>query len=90
MVYAVAFTPESFQRHFVPMLQGLPNLQQIQFAGTDIRDEDLAQLKTLYLLSGLGLSNTKVTDSGLEYLKELPYLQYVESDGTTISKSVEQ
>ena len=32
VVYAAAFTPETFDRQLVPYLKGLPNLQQIQFA----------------------------------------------------------
>lgn len=86
MVYAVAFTSENFDRKLLAYLKGLPNLQQIQFSGTDIRDEDLAELKTLRLLTGLGLNHTPVTDQGLSQLDDLPHLQYVESDGTAITK----
>jgi len=86
MVYAVAFTPENFDRRLVSALKGLPNLQQIQFSGTEIRDSDLAELRTLRRLTGLGLDHTAVTDAGLGHLDDLPLLSYVESDGTTITK----
>jgi hypothetical protein len=86
MVYAVAFTPENFNRSLLRQLKGLPNLQQLQFSGTDIRDDDLAALKSLRLLTGLGLNQTQITDQGLQQLEALPYLQTVESDGTAITK----
>ena len=86
MVYAVAFTPENFDRKLLAYLKGLPNLEQIQFSGTDIRDEDLTELKTLRLLTGLGMNHTAVTDQGLSQLDDLPHLQYVESEGTAITK----
>ncbi len=85
LVYAVAFTPENFDRKLLPYLEGLPNLQQIQFADTAIEDNDLRQLISLRLLTGLGLNNTKITDAGLSQLDELPYLQYVETEGTAIT-----
>ena len=87
MVYAVAFTPGNFDRRLLEQLEGLPNLQQIQFAGTDIQDHDLGKLKTLRLLTGLGLNHTQITDEGLRQLDDLPYLEYVETEGTAISEA---
>ncbi len=86
MVYAVAFTPQNFDRRLLSSLEGLPNLRQIQFSGTDLQDSDLAKLKTLRLLSGLGLNQTQITDQGLSQLDGLPYLRYIESDGTAITE----
>ncbi len=83
-VYAVAFTPENFDRLLLRHVVRLPNLQQIQFAGTSIEDHDLEILNRLRLLNGLGLNQTSVTDEGLKKLDDLPYLQYVETDGTSI------
>ncbi len=85
-VYAVAFTPENFDRSLLGHLDGLPNLRQLQFSGTDIEDRDLAELKSLRLLTGLGLNHTNVTEAGLSQLDDLPYLQYVETEGTAITK----
>ncbi len=90
MVYAIAFTPENFDRRLLPFLKDLPNLQQIQLSGTDIQDHDLSKLKTLRLLTGLGLNHTRITDEGLNQLSDLPYLRYVESEGTKITKYGEQ
>lgn len=84
-VYAVAFTPENFSSDLVRMLQGLPNLTQIQFAGTDIKDDDLELLQGHRLLTGIGLENTGITDRGFEHLSELPFLQYAETAGSKIT-----
>jgi hypothetical protein len=84
-IYAVAFTPENFDRDLLVHLEGLPNLMQIQLAGTAIKDDDLRSLARLRLLTGVGLDQTGITDAGLAQLKELPYLQYVECEGTKIT-----
>jgi len=84
-IYAVAFTPENFQRELLRHLPGLVNLRQIQFAETSVRDADLRHLSRLRMLTGLGLSGTAVTDQGLEHLSGLPYLQYIEAEDTAIT-----
>lgn len=86
-VYAVAFTPSNFDRQLLKYLKGLPNIRQIQLSGTSVQDDDLRHLKSLRMLTGLGLNDTQITDQGLNELNELPYLQYVESEGTTIRNS---
>ncbi|KAA5541953.1 hypothetical protein FYK55_16545 [Roseiconus nitratireducens] len=84
-IYAVAFDKQSFRPELMQALPGLPNLQQVQLAGTSVRDQDLVPLAQLHLLAGLGLDNTDVTDRGLETLRDLPYLQHVECENTDIS-----
>ena len=85
MIYAVAISPQNFDRQLLSQLARLPNLQQIQLSGTDVRDDDLKAFRSLRLLTGLGLNHTRVTDRGLTDLKHLPYLSYVEAEGTTIT-----
>ncbi|WP_250931557.1 hypothetical protein [Aporhodopirellula aestuarii] len=84
-IYAVAFTKDSFDRELLNYLPGLPNLMQIQFAGTAIQDDDLRKLLRCRLLTGIGLDHTAITDAGLGHLKTLPYLQYIECEGTEIT-----
>ncbi|MFG0287360.1 MAG: hypothetical protein ACF8CQ_04255 [Rhodopirellula sp. JB044] len=84
-IFAVEFTTETFDPALLSYLEGLPNLMQIQFAGTRIQDADLAALKNLRLLTGIGLDQTKVTDQGIRHLSELPFLQYVGCEETAIT-----
>ena len=45
-------------------------------------DADLESLACLYLLTGLGIENTAVTDEGIEKLLKL-FLSSIESAGTS-------
>ncbi|MGV3485236.1 MAG: hypothetical protein ACO1RT_12525 [Planctomycetaceae bacterium] len=85
MVYAAAFSPESFDPALLDDLQELPNLRELQLSDTAVRDADLTALLSLRLLTGVGLNRTQVTDQGLMQLLELPYLKYIECDQTAIS-----
>lgn len=87
-IYAIEFTQDTFDPALLTHLEGLPNLMQIQFAGTDIKDDDLAKLKHLRLLTGIGLDRTRITDAGVAHLSELPFLQYVGCDETEITPDV--
>ncbi|SMP53389.1 hypothetical protein SAMN06265222_104104 [Neorhodopirellula lusitana] len=84
-VNALAFTPENFDPALLVHLHGLPNLSQVQLAGTSVQDSDLRWLAGLRLLSGLGLDQTSITDAGLVHLEGMPYLQYIEHEGTAIT-----
>ena len=84
-IFAVEIPPENYQPRLLELLEGLPNLMQIQLAGTSVRDVDLIPLVKLRLLTGLGLANTDVTDDGIRPLRDLPHLQHIEHDGTSIS-----
>lgn len=84
-IFAVAFTPENFSPHLLRSLEGLPNIRQVQLAGTAVTDADMDRLLALRMLTGLGLDNTGITDAGLAKLAPLPYLSVIEHEGTTIS-----
>jgi hypothetical protein len=85
-VYAIKFEPGNFDRGMLQYLAGFPNLEQIQFAGCNLQNEDLVYLVSLLRLKALGLSNTQVTDAGLMILKNLPDLQIIEIEGSAITE----
>jgi hypothetical protein len=84
-IFAVEIPPDRYQPHLLELLEGLPNLMQVQLAGTAVEDEDLRPLVNSRLLTGLGLRNTRVTDKGIRPLQDLPHLQHIEHDGTAIT-----
>ena len=86
MVWAVQFNPTTFDRQWLTLLDGLPNLEQIQLGGCDIVDEDLRHISNLIRLQGIGLSNTGITDAGLTYLEGLPSLNYIDREQTQITQ----
>ena len=61
-IYAVVFTPQNYEPALLESLKGLPNIQQIQLAGTAVSDLELASLRGLRMLTGIGLDQTDVTD----------------------------
>ena len=87
MIYAIDFQPSDFDAKLLAELPGLPNLQQVQLAGTNIKNDDLRHLRPLRLLTGIGLDDTGVTDSGLAHLRSLPYLQSIEYERTRITST---
>ncbi len=84
-IFAVEISPDHYQPRLLELLEGLPNLMQVQLAGTSVSDDDLRPLIKLRLLTGLGLRDTDVTDDGIRPLQDLPHLQHIEHDGTSIS-----
>ncbi|MFG0267175.1 MAG: hypothetical protein ACF8AM_18800, partial [Rhodopirellula sp. JB055] len=84
-IFAVEFTPENFRSSLLDHVARLPNLMQIQLAGTSVQDEDLAKLVELRLLTGIGLDQTDVTDEGILQLSDLPFLQHIECEGTRVT-----
>lgn len=84
-IFAVAFTPENFDASLLRCLDGLPNIRQVQLSGTDVTDSDLTQLLELRLLTGLGLSDTRVTDVGVSLLEPLSFLTMIECEGTSVT-----
>lgn len=85
MIFAIRFDPEKFKPEMLQLLDGLPNLEEIQLAGCDLHDDDLKPIGQLRKLVGIGLSDTPITDRGLEHLKELPILVIIEHDNTQIT-----
>jgi hypothetical protein len=85
-VFAVAFTADNYEPGLLASLSGLPNVRQVQLAGTAVTDSDLRHLLKLRLLTGVGLEDTGISDSGLLQLKPLPYLSSIEFQGSEISE----
>lgn len=86
MIYAVAFSPDGFKPSLLRHLSGLPNLREVQLSGTAVGDQDLKQLTSLRLLTGIGLNQTRVSDVGVTPLLALPYLRYIECEQTAVSQ----
>lgn len=78
MVYAVEIFPEHYNRRLLEALTGLPNLEQLQLAGCPVTDADLPLIMKLPNLTGLGISKTKVTPSGVQQLRSMSNLRHLE------------
>ena len=87
MIYAVEFPPGTYSVELLQELRGLPNLEQIQLAETQVRDEDLKWLTVLKKLHAIGLDGTQISDRAVEILQEIPTLRIIEHKGTAISES---
>lgn len=86
MVYAIEFTPDNYSPELLSLIQGYPNLEQINFSGCDVADDDLKLLDGLYRLEGVGLDNTRVTEKGLRHLGRLPVIQRIQIEGSDITQ----
>ncbi|WDQ14822.1 hypothetical protein [Rhodopirellula sp. P2] len=84
-IFAIEFTEGNFDPSLLKHVARLPNLMQIQLAGTSVQDEDLSKLAELRLLTGIGLDRTSITDEGILHLSDLPFLQHIECEGTSIT-----
>ncbi len=84
MVYAAVIEPDRYDPELLDALNGLKNLTQVDLSGTKVTDDDLAKLVNNRMLLGIGLNHTDITDAGLQALDDLPYLNYVEAEGTSI------
>jgi hypothetical protein len=85
MIYAIKFDPEFFRPELLELLDGIPNLEQIQLEDCDVHDEDLKHLAGLRKLQGIGLNRTPISDAGLKHLKGLPVLSLIEHENTQIT-----
>lgn len=81
MIFAISFTPESFSADLLDRVNDLPNIEEIQLRGCDVRDDDLKKLVTLNRLGGIGLNQTPITHSGLKHLSAMKGLKLIEYDG---------
>lgn len=77
--------PDLYDPRIFELLQGLPNLTQIQLAGCPVQDKHLSSIGELRQLEGIGLNNTSVTDDCLQYMEELQALRILEIEQTQIS-----
>ena len=86
MVWAVKFTPSKTQKQSYELIDGLPNLEQIQLSGSNITDDQLRHVSNALRLRGIGLDDTNITDRGLRYLQNLPQLETIQAQRTEISE----
>ena len=66
-------------------LRGLNEFNQVDLAGTQITDADLACLKGVPNLYTLNLNNTPITDAGLMHLQELAAMRYLQITDTQVT-----
>lgn len=88
MIYAVVIPPNAYSGDLLPLIQRIPNLEQLQLAGTHVTDEELLTLSGNPSLIGLGLSTTKISDQSILVLKSIPNLKYVEFEGSLLSPTL--
>lgn len=84
-IYAIRFSAVHFDATQLKYLNGLKNVEQLQFAGCELTNSDLANLPPLLNLKAIGLSDTTVTDGGLKFLSKHPSLNLIETEGTSIT-----
>jgi hypothetical protein len=66
--------------------EAFPHLQTLHLHHTNIGDAGLANLKGLKTITHLDLFDTRVTDSGLEHLRDwMPYLEVLELSDTKVT-----
>lgn len=86
-VYAIEFVPEYFESNQLHLLDGLPNIEELQFENTSITDADLNRLPVMPHLLAIGLEETDISDRGLAYLSRHPNLLIVLHRGSRITKA---
>jgi Leucine-rich repeat (LRR) protein len=84
------FSRESFIDKDLVCLENMKNLQELFLhPNKDITDKGLINLQGLTNLRRLGLSNAKLTDEGLAYLKNMKKLDYLSIGGDFTEKGLE-
>ena len=81
MIFAISFTPEDFSAELLDLVNDLPNIEEIQLRGCEVRDDDLKKIVTLNRLGGIGLDQTPVTLRGLKHLSEMKRLTLIQYNG---------
>ncbi len=81
MIFAISFKPEYFNPGLLELVSGLPNVEEIQLQGCDVRNDDLKKMADLKKLEGIGLNKTPITVAGLEHLAKLKRLNLIEYKG---------
>jgi len=87
MIFAVVFSPEHYSARLLDLVNGLPNVEEIQLRGCDVRDADLKKITTLTKLKGIGLNETPITRKGLQHLSAMK-LELIEFQGETYTEQV--
>jgi hypothetical protein len=86
MIWAIKFAPDVNKTQSYELIDGLPNLEQIQFSGSNITNDELRCVRGLLRLTGIGLDDTAITDKGIKHLKGLPNLKTIQADRTEITQ----
>lgn len=84
-IYAVEMNPRQFRPELLELLEGLPNIEQLNLAGCRVTNEDLKRLPTLHKLQGIGLAETFVNDRAIQELKRQPELRFIDYEGTRMT-----
>ncbi|MCE9552456.1 MAG: hypothetical protein K8T91_03640 [Planctomycetes bacterium] len=76
---AIALDPRSVEKMTdyekkIIALGGRPRLH-LDFSGSKLTDDDLANLEALAMVTSMDLSYTNITDKGIEHLKKYPQLE---------------
>ena len=85
MSWAIKFSPDKNKKQSYALIDGLPNLEQIQLSGSNITDDQLRVVSSARHLRGIGLDDTAITDEGLKHLEGLPMLETIQAEGTSIT-----
>lgn len=85
MVWAIKFSPDKNKKQSYDLVDGFPNLEEIQLSGSNISDEQLRFISGALTLQGIGLDDTEITDDGLRHLEGLPMLETIQCEGTNIT-----
>ncbi len=81
MVFAAILDPQKFTPGLVDLLAGLPNLEEVQFRGCSIEDQDVKKLLKLSRLKRVGFDDTPVTLAGIKHLRGLESLELIQFGG---------
>ncbi len=81
MIFAISFTPKDFSSDLLDLVNDIPNIEEIQLSGCDVRDDDLKKIATLNRLQGIGLNDTPITRGGLKHLSQIEGLNLIEYNG---------
>lgn len=90
MVWAIKFSPQKHIKQSYELIDGLPNLEQIQLSGSNITDDELSVVRSAVRLRGIGLDDTGITDAGLRHLENLPQLETIQAERTGITNEAIQ
>lgn len=90
MAWAIKFSPTKHNKQSYELMDGLPNLEQIQLSGSNITDDELRVVSGALRLRGIGLDDTDITDKGLKHLKGLRDLETIQAERTNITNEAIQ
>ncbi|MEW4452807.1 DoxX family protein [Bremerella sp. JC817] len=84
-IYAVEIPSNYYRPELLPLLEGLPNLEQLNLADCRVTDDDLKLLPVLPKLVGIGLTNTPVTNAAIAELVKQPRLVVIEYEQSNMT-----